>query len=218
VLKIGSQEAAAENAGLVGLLTGWGATVNKDLVLDSSGIGQLFGFGPEIPVVMQYESHQITSPMGREMTAFELARSIDVKSGGAATVDKLVQTTEDSIAVDHISPDGHVDSKTAKKGPFTLAAAGRMTGGQGRFVVVGTSMWAVNAFVGTRQLGNRDLFLNSVNWLANEEALISILPKSPEDQKFDVTTSRLNAMFWLCIVIFPVGTVLFGLATWWNRR
>jgi len=218
VIRIGRQEAAAENAALTAVLTGWGVTVNKDLVLDGSGIGQLFGFGPEIPVVMQYESHQITSPMGREMTAFELARSLDLKSGGSFSIDKLVQTSEDSLAVTEIGPGGQVDTKKAKKGPFTLMAAGRMTGAQGRIVVVGTSIWATNTFVGTRQLGNRDLFVNSINWLSNDEDLISILPKSPEDQKFDITTAKLNTLFWLCIFIFPLGVVGFGLATWWKRR
>jgi ABC-type uncharacterized transport system involved in gliding motility auxiliary subunit len=218
VIRIGKQDAAAENAALVATLTGWGVTVNKDLVLDSSGIGQLFGFGPEIPVVMQYESHQITSPMGREMSAFELVRSLDTKSGAGATVDALAKTTDDSISVTEISPDGHVDTKKAKKGPFTLMAAARMSGGQGRFIVVGTSLWATNPFVGSRQLGNRDLFVNSVNWLSNDEDLISILPKAPEDQKFDITPAKMNTLFWLCVFIFPLGVVSFGLATWWKRR
>src|SRR5581483_5202219 len=89
VVPIGRQPAAAENPLLTAQLTSWGVTVNKDLVLDGSGVGQLFGFGPEIPVVMQYESHQITAPLTRVMTAFELARSLDLKSGGAASVDAL---------------------------------------------------------------------------------------------------------------------------------
>jgi ABC-type uncharacterized transport system involved in gliding motility auxiliary subunit len=219
VLRIGRSEAAAPNTDLENVLTDWGVTVNKDLVLDGSGIGQLFGFGPEIPVIMQYESHAITQPLTRVMTAFELTRSLDIRSGGKATVDKLVQTSEDSLAVTEIGPGGTVDPKKAKKGPFTLAAAGTYSGAnKGRFVVVGTSIWATNAFAGTRQLGNRDLFLNSINWLSSDEDLISIRPKMPEDQAFNITAPRLNTLFWLSIVIFPLGVVGFGLATWWKRR
>jgi len=219
VIRIGNQEASAPQPDLENVLASWGATVNKDLVLDGSGIGQLFGFGPEIPVITQYESHQITQPLTRVMTAFELTRSLDIKSGGKATVDKLIQTTEDSLAVSEIGPGGTVDPKKAKKGPFTLMAAGSVSGAaKGRFVVTGTSEWATNAFVGTRQLGNRDLFVNSINWLSSDEDLISIRPKSPEDQPFNITAPRLNALFWLSIVIFPLGVVGFGLATWWKRR
>ena len=33
--------------------------LNKDLALDTSGIGQIFGLGPEVPLVASYESHPI---------------------------------------------------------------------------------------------------------------------------------------------------------------
>jgi ABC-type uncharacterized transport system involved in gliding motility auxiliary subunit len=84
--------------------------------------------------------------------------------------------------------------------------------------VVGTSEWAVNTFIGTGQLANRDLFVNSINWLSSDEDLISIRPKSAEDQAFNVTLPRLNTLFWMSIVVFPLGVVGFGLATWWKRR
>ena len=48
---LGRQEPAAENAELVKMLADWGVTRNKDLVLDLSGVGQLFGLGPEVPLV-----------------------------------------------------------------------------------------------------------------------------------------------------------------------
>jgi ABC-type uncharacterized transport system involved in gliding motility auxiliary subunit len=219
VVRLGRQEPAAENPDLSNVLAGWGVTVDKDLVLDGSGIGQLFGFGPEIPVVMQYESHQITQPLTRIMTAFPLARALDINSAGKATVDKLVQTGEDSLAITEVGPGGTVDAKKAKHGPFTLAAAGTLTGAsKGRFVVVGTSEWATNEFAGTRQLGNRDLFMNSINWLSSDVDLISIRPKLPEDQTFNITAPRLASLFWLTWVVFPLGVVGFGLATWWKRR
>ena len=219
VLPIGRSEPAAENPELTQVLSGWGVTVNKDLVLDLSGIGQLFGFGPEVVVVAQYESHPIVAPLTRVMTAFPLVRSIDVKSGDKTSVQKLVSTSEDAVSLDQIPATGAVDPRKGKKGPHTLAVAGTYSGTpQGRFVVVGSSLWAQNSLVGSRQLGNRDLLVNSVNWLTSDEDLISIRPKTPEDQPFNVTGQRLNSLFWLSIVIFPLGVVGFGLATWWKRR
>lgn len=219
VLKIGRSEPAAPNAALTDVLAGWGVTVNKDLVLDLSGIGQLFGFGPEVAVVAQYESHPIVQPLTRIMTAYPLTRSLDIKNGDKTSVQKLLGTTEDSVAVTEVPANGAIDPRKGKKGPFTLAAAGTFTGGsQGRFVVVGSSLWAANSLVGSRQLGNRDLLVNSVNWLASDEDLISIRPKAPEDQPLNMTQQRLSSLFWLSIVIFPLGVVGFGLATWWKRR
>ena len=46
VMKIGRGESTAENTELVAMLTEWGVTPNKDLVLDLSGIGNMFGAGP----------------------------------------------------------------------------------------------------------------------------------------------------------------------------
>jgi ABC-type uncharacterized transport system involved in gliding motility auxiliary subunit len=219
VLRIGRSEPAAPNDDLAKLLESWGVTVNKDLVLDLGGLGQIFGFGPEIPVVLQYESHPITQPLTRIPTAFPLTRSLEIKSGGKASVNKLVATTEESIATSEIGPGGAVDPKKGKKGPLTLVAAGTYSGTkQGRFVVSGTSIWAVNSLAGSRQLGNRELFMNSINWLASDEDLISIRPKTPEDQQLNVSGQRMAMLFWLSIFVFPLTVVAFGMATWWKRR
>lgn len=218
-LKLGHGQSPAENADLVKVLADWGVTVNKDLVLDLSGVGQLFGLGPEVPMIVQYASHAITQPLAGLPTAFPLTRSLDIKNGDKTTVEKLVATTEDSLSTTEIGPGGSVDEKKAKKGPFTIAAAGTYTGTpNGRFVVVGTSEWAENSLLGSRRLANSDLFGNMVNWLSSDEDLISIRPKAQADQPLNMTGQRPLLLFWLSVVIFPLGVVGFGLATWWKRR
>jgi gliding motility-associatede transport system auxiliary component len=218
-LKIGRGESVAENTELVQLLTEWGITANKDLVLDLSGIGNMFGAGPEIPIILQYESSPITRPLARVPTAFPMPRSLEVKSGGKSTAEKLFGTTEDSIAVTEVAANGAIDPKKGKKGPFTLGASATLQGSPaGRIIVVGTSQWAENRAMGSRTLGNRDLFMNMVNWLSADEDLISIRPKSTEDRPLTLTAQKLNLVFWLSVIIFPLGIVGFGLATWWKRR
>jgi ABC-type uncharacterized transport system involved in gliding motility auxiliary subunit len=217
-LRIGRGDATAENAALVKVLSGWGITPEKNLVLDLSGIGNMFGAGPEIPIILQYEPSPITRPLARVPTAFPVPRSLDVKGGGKATVEKLFGTTEDSIAVTEVGANGAIDPKKGKKGPFTLGASGTYQGTNGRFVVVGTSQWAENRAMGSRSLGNRDLFMNMINWLTADEDLISIRPKTTEDRPLTMTTQKLNLVFWLSIVIFPLAVVGFGMATWWKRR
>ncbi|HXS97190.1 MAG TPA: GldG family protein [Candidatus Limnocylindrales bacterium] len=219
VIRIGRSEPASDQPDLAKVLEDWGVTVNKDLVLDLSGLGQIFGFGPEVAVIGQYESHPITQPMTRVPTAFPLIRSLDTKNGAKTTVTKLFSSGEDSIAVTDVPASGAIDPKKGKKGPLTLMAVGTYTGTpNGRFAVIGSSLWATNSLTGSRQLGNRDLFVNTINWLTSDEDLISIMPKSPEDQQFNVTPQRLGSIFWLSILIFPLGVVGFGLATWWKRR
>jgi ABC-type uncharacterized transport system involved in gliding motility auxiliary subunit len=218
-LRIGRSQAPAENAELVKLISDWGITVNKDLALDMGGVGQFLGLGPEIPLILRYPQHAITSPLTQTPTAFPIARTLAVNSGGAASVEKLIETTEDSAAVTDIGAGGQVDPKKGKKGPLTLAAAGKLTGaGKGRFVVVGTSEWAANNMIGSRRLGNADLFDNMINWLSSDENLISIRPKAPAEQALNLTGQRLSTLFWLSVIIFPLAVVGFGLSTWWKRR
>jgi ABC-type uncharacterized transport system involved in gliding motility auxiliary subunit len=218
-LRLGRTEPAAPQPELEAALAEWGVTVNKDLVLDLSGVGQIFSLGPEVPMILQYESHPIVQPLTRVPTAFPLSRSLDLKSGGKGTATKLFGTGEESIAVTEIGPGGQVDPKKGKKGPLTLAAAGTISGATpGRFVVIGSSTWATNSFTGSRQLGNRDLFSNMINWLSSDEDLISIRPKETEDRPLTISTQKLNSIFWLSILIFPGAVVAFGLAAWWKRR
>jgi ABC-type uncharacterized transport system involved in gliding motility auxiliary subunit len=218
-LPIGRGDPTAENAELVKLLADWGVTFNKDLVLDLSGIGQLFGAGPEVPVITSYESHSITAPLERGMpSAFPMTRSIETKSAGNASAVKLFGTNEDSVAVTSLGAGGRIDPNQGKKGPHTLGAAVTFTGGsQARMVVVGTSLWARNNLIGSRQLRNRDLFGNMVNWLMADEDLISIRPKAPEDRPLNIA-NRMTLVFWLSVVIFPLAVVGFGMVTWWKRR
>jgi ABC-type uncharacterized transport system involved in gliding motility auxiliary subunit len=219
-LRLSREGQTQDSPELLSLLSSWGVTPDKDLVLDLSGVGQsLFGTGPEVPVIFQYEQQKIVSVMQRIPTAFPLARSLDIKSNGAATVDKMFGTSDDSIAVDDIGANGAIDPKKGKKGPFTLAAAGTTTGTtKGRFVVFGTARWAQNNLMNSNALGNRDLFSNSINWLSSDEDLISIRPKETENQAMNLSGQRGAMMFWLSIVIFPLAVVGMGLGTWWQRR
>ncbi len=203
-----------ENTTLDALLDGWGVTVQKDLVLDTSGIGQIFGLGPEVPLVTSYEAHAIVNQMKDIATAFPEARSIEVKSG--ASPQKLFSTGDNSFATFHLDKFPITrDPKTDKPGPLPLAAAGTVGNG-GRFVVVGSSNWVANGYI--RFNGNRDLFLNMINWLTADEDLISIRPKTPEDRPLNINPSRVNLIFYLSVLIFPLAVVGFGMATWWKRR
>ena len=218
-LEIGKDTPAAANVEMMKVLEGWGVTMNNDLVLDFSGIGQFLRLDHEVPLILTYEAHPITQPLNRVPTAYPLVRSIDVKSGDKTTVSKLFGTGEESVAVSKVGPGGQVDPKSGKKGPLTLGVAGTYNGATpGRFVVVGTSMWAQNSLLGSRQIGNRDMLANMINWLSSDEDLISIRPKNPEDRPLTLTPAGLRTIFWLSFVMFPLGVVAVGLATWWKRR
>ena len=75
-----SKETIADNTALLDVLKSWGVTLNRDLVLDTSGVGQLYGMGPEVALATRYETHAIVREMKRTATAFPLVRSLDTKT------------------------------------------------------------------------------------------------------------------------------------------
>lgn len=210
-----------DNDALSGVLESWGVTPEKDLILDENPIGQLAGLGPQVPLVTTYESHPIVASMKGLATGFPLSRSLTVKNGAKTTVEKLFSSSAGSYSTANLGP-GEIpfDPKTAKKGPFTMAAAGTYSSGkpntQGRFVVVGSSGWAANSFI--RFNGNRDLLLNMMNWLSSDEDLISIRPKEPEDRRLTLTRAQMGTIRMVSQFLLPLFVIAMGIAVWWKRR
>jgi ABC-type uncharacterized transport system involved in gliding motility auxiliary subunit len=105
---------------------------------------------------------------------------------------------------------------------LVLAAAGSYNTGNasnpGRFVVYGSSIWAVNSLLGSGAVQNRDLALNTFNWLSSDQDLISIHPKEPEDRRLNITGDRMSLVFWWSVVLIPASMVGFGMMVWWRRR
>jgi len=213
-----AKEEIDDNAALLGVIASWGVTVEKDLVLDTSGVGQIFGLGPEFPLVTSYESHPIVSTMKETPTGFPIARSLAVKNGDHTTVEKLFSTTDNSFATVNLASSEIKQSAGDKKGPLVLGAAGTYngTGEKGRFVVVGSSNWCSNSFL--RFNGNRDLFLNIFNWLSSDEDLISIRPKEPEDRRLNMNARQVTMVFYAAVIMIPLFIILAGVSVWWKRR
>ncbi len=219
-LKMGRSE-IADNDALASLLSSWGINIEKDLILDMNPIGQLFGLGPQVALVIKYESHPIVREMKGSATGFPLSRSLDVKSGNKTSVQKLFDSSESSLATDKLSsPKIDPNDPKNKKGPLTIAAAGTYSNGkensQGRFVVIGSSEWAANSFLGFK--GNRDLALNTMNWLSSDEDLISIRPKEPEDRRITMTNAQFRWVLISSQFILPLLVIFAGISVWWKRR
>jgi ABC-type uncharacterized transport system involved in gliding motility auxiliary subunit len=219
-LKMGRSQ-IADNDALTSLLQSWGVTVDKDLILDLSPVGQIFGLGPQVALVSSYSSHPIVNEIKRTATGFPLARSIEIKNGDKTSVDKLFDSSTSSLATTNLSSERiSVQNPKNKKGPLTIAAAGTYktdkANTQGRFVVIGSSGWAGNRFIEFN--GNSDLALNAVNWLSSDEDLISIRPKPPENRRVTMTQRQFNGVLVTSQFVLPLIVVVAGFGVWWKRR
>jgi ABC-type uncharacterized transport system involved in gliding motility auxiliary subunit len=223
------------------LLKAWSVEAGDNVVVDVSGVGQLLGTDASVPVAASYPSHAITDRFDM-LTAYPLTRSVAPASGatGGRFAQTIVETSPRSWAehdIRTLRATGKVEmnaDKGDKAGPVSIGVAvsapvqeAKPADGdkpaedgaskpESRLVVIGDSDFASNAALGIQ--GNRDLFLNAVNWLAQQESLIAIRPREAADRRLTLTARAMDGFFWLSIVGIP-GTVLgAGVYSWWRRR
>ena len=207
--------------GLGDVLKSWNIEVGNNTVIDASGVGRLFGTGPAVPLVANYGNHPITKDMTRTGTCFPLARSVKTgkSSGSDVSGIDLLNTSERSWAeVDLKNNQAKFDEGKDTMGPVSLGVAASKKEGdkEARLVVIGDSDFASNSYF--KLLGNGDLFLNTINWLAQDEDLISIRPKSTTNRSVTMTASQQSTFFWLSVIFMPLAVIGSGAYVWFKRR
>lgn len=209
------------DSGLDPLFQAWNIRVGNNVIIDASGIGRLFGAGPAVPLVVDYGSHPITERFDHTMTFFPLARTVDVadRSRFDPLVTELLKTSPASFATSHIVGNTvSFNPARDQRGPLVVgvAAEKKVQDRQARLVVIGNSTFATNRWIGLQR--NGDLFFNAVNWLAQEENLISIRPKNPANRRVTMTAAQQRLLFVLSVLVLPGLAVVGGGWIWWRRR
>jgi ABC-type uncharacterized transport system involved in gliding motility auxiliary subunit len=83
-------------------------------------------------------------------------------------------------------------------------------------VAYGTAAFAANNYLNLS--GNKDLFLNSISWLAEEEDLISIRPREAKSTPVILTARQGQAAFWVGVIVPPAVVLLAGVGVGIRRR
>jgi ABC-type uncharacterized transport system involved in gliding motility auxiliary subunit len=227
---------AAPLANLIALAHDWGIDATNTIVVDASGMGRLIGTDASVPVAANYPQHPITDRFN-VITAYPLARGIEVVSGGVNghTAQSFVESSPRSWAetdVKDLLTAGKVelDPGKDKPGPVALAAAVSAPVGDApkpdeksdapkpetRVVVFGDSDFATNGVLGIQ--GNRDLFMNTIGWLSQQENLISIRPKEADDRRLTLTATQQSNISWFAFAVVPLLVFGTGIYGWWRRR
>jgi len=224
---------------LIALAHDWGIQVGNNIVVDVSGMGRLIGTDASVPVVAPpYPSHPIAQRLSL-LTAFPLAREASPVSGGVNghVAQSFIETGPRSWAetdLKSLMTTGAVsldESKGDKKGPIPLGSAVSAAATpatppkpgepdapkpETRVAVIGDSDFAANGTLGVP--GNRDLFMNTIGWLSQQDNLISIRPKDADDRRITLTATQESNIFWLSLLIIPGCIFGAGVMTWFKRR
>jgi ABC-type uncharacterized transport system involved in gliding motility auxiliary subunit len=227
---------------LLALAKEWNVEVGQDVIVDMSGMGSFIGTDASVPVVANYPVHPITERFG-VLTAYPMARSVAPGSGNleGGIVQTFLESGPQSWAEGDLktlmtTSEVALDESTGdKKGPISLGVAITVTpskpaeakptpasadpdapAAQTRIAVIGDSDFASNAALGIE--GNRDLFMNTLGWLSQQENLISIRPREAADRRITMTAAQQRNTMWLSLVIVPGVVFGTGIYSWWRRR
>jgi len=200
--------------------------VGDNIIVDASGLGRLFGTGPAVPLVNSYSDSPITKDFSL-MTFYPLSRSVDIDIPPNAhnyTGKVIAHTGAHSWGetnLRQLNATGKVEQDPEDlSGPVPIAASMEVPkpGGSGkaRLLVFGDSDFATNRYFDSQ--GNGNLFMNGVNWLLQDEDLISVRPKGPEDRRLQMTQSQVKLILILVIISLPIAILLIGGVVYWVRR
>ena len=162
-----------------------------------------------------WAEHDLSELAGGEVALDEAAGDVPGPVPIAAAVSLVI---DDAAVGDVEAPgDGEGDGTAEAAGDSGSEAEPGADGTvEARVAVFGDSDFASNGAVGIQ--GNSDLALNALNWLAQQDSLIAIRPREPEDRRITLTADQQARINWLALLMIPGAILGIGVYTWWSRR
>jgi ABC-type uncharacterized transport system involved in gliding motility auxiliary subunit len=194
----------------------WGLVLNKDIIIDLSSQQPLNAISASA------SNHPITTNLSQNyLVIMPQARSISTTIAPEGVVQTpLLLTSQNSWGeMKFTSAQGAQVSLDPEDlpGPVIMAASGENTTTKGRVVVFGNSIFAADQAFDA--YGNGNIFVNSVDWAAEQEDLINITPNTPTTRSF-VPPSQIQLLIILlgAILLIPGLVVFAGISSWLARR
>ncbi len=211
--------------GLDNFLRQWKIEAHKDLVVDTNPMNRLLGLGPASPMVQPTEEeHPITRDLAAPVVLAS-ARSLAVSSGGLKGVDAkpLLEAGESAWGETNLEDGTAAKDDHDNLGPLPVAIVAtkkisdpvQLTD-EGRVVAFGDSEWVNNKYLAVQS--NNDVILNTVNWMAEEQARITIRPKNRKATRLFLSGEQVGQLKFFTMDILPVLIVAMGLGVVLIRR
>ncbi len=206
--------------GLESLISKWGIVLMDAIVIDET---RHFWADVSAPTVTSYNLHQMTRDLA--LTFYPGVRPL------APTAERMPRTAVIPLVNSSSESWAETDQARAERdpheqtGPLTLIAVAsrrlgdsEVDGGEvrSRIVVAGDADFAQNSFF--HLLGNGNLFLNAVSYLAEQENLIGIEPRTYDLPEVNMTNRQMKGTFFFAVVFWPAVLILMGSVIWWRRR
>lgn len=231
------------DGGVADFLNSYGIAISPDIIVDT--MSRVFGASYLIPVISEYGFHKITDGFN-VACFFPTTRSIASAESIPASVDLLelafsssYSWAETGFRLGQTEPPKFDEAKEIK-GPIGVALIAAISAknpgnkpksqdqparksaevtdseGQAQLLVFGDSDFASNRYFNLQ--GNSDFFLNSINFLGQQENLISIQRPKTAGAPLTLSKSQNRLLFWVGLLLMPALVVASGLVVFQLRR
>jgi ABC-type uncharacterized transport system involved in gliding motility auxiliary subunit len=223
--------------GLNDILSEYGVKLSDGFVVETDPQATFFGDPVSLYIggTARVGAHRITNNLIPVVLAGARPLEVAEQQPQGVSVTRLLQSTPRSWI--KVSPGGQIDENQDKRGPAALAVAifkgeeqpvaspdpgtaqassEEKKSASTRLVVVGDADFASNILL--QQSGDQDFLMNSVNWLAEEEALISIRARSASRELLNLTAADQTTILLLTVVLMPGAMLLLALVRALQRR
>lgn len=173
---------------------------------------------PVFAVAANYARHPVVGAM-QFNTLFPHARQIGADDGAGWTVTPLIDVAQRGwVETGRLDGKPAFDKSRDFPGPVNIASAFERTVGdrEQRVIVVGTGHFLSNSFLGNG--GNLALGIGMLNWLAGEDAMVTIDPRPAADTRIDIDSTQLYLIAFVVLLALPLIFAVAGIAVWWRRR
>ena len=202
--------------GLQGLADELGLNLTAGTVIDPSAAGNKLP--ATFALATHYGQHRVTE-YSALTSVFPYARRIAPGEGSKWRFTPLVEVAQDGwLETGSLENNVGFDRNKDVRGPIVVAAALERSVGERkqRVVVAGSGHFLANQFIG--MLGNLDLGVNMLNWLAGDDALITVQPRTRSDLTLELTRSGLALVGFGFLLVLPLALLVSGGVIWWRRR
>ncbi|MEC8051572.1 MAG: GldG family protein [Myxococcota bacterium] len=214
------------NIGLDSIFLSWGIIVDDTVIVDTNPMGQMMGLGAVTPLIVPVPEtqHPITEGLG--LTVFHTTRTVRVNEdaprglevvallrggesawGEAKIEDDTAEQTDDDIYETTVA----VLSEKPQKNP-SLELISDAT----RLLVLGDSDVATNQHLTIQS--NTDFLMNGLNFLLEDEALLTIRPKNRQSGLLTLTQKDFGRIQFFSLDVLPVLLIALGLGIVTLRR
>ena len=192
----------------------WSVQINDDFVIDTTASNAMNA------IITSFQEHPIADSLTM-VAILPSARSVSINTSGSTAANSLAFTSENSWAETDMNSllEGNYEFTAGVDvaGPISLAVTSEDNVTGSRVVVFGDVDFANDS--NYTYYGNADLFLNSIDWAANQDSLINLTPRTKTTRVIATPQLYVQGLIMFgSIIMLPAMIILATIIVFFRRK